>query len=181
MTTKPTDRKLNGLPDHPSPIPTWANRLPLETIKVEAEVLSINPNLLTALVMTESSGNTLAQRFEPGWIYFDHVAEHAKRLGIPPTVEKRLQMTSLGLCQVMGAVAREMGFKGHLRDLLIPKIGLQMGAKKLALCLKHYPRWDEALAAYNGGSPRKDEFGELEPRLQHYVEKVLGYYDQLKT
>lgn len=164
----------------PEKSPAWLHRLPLKLIYAAADKQSVNRDLLTALVMTESSGNHLATRFEAGWVYFVKVAENAKSVGIPVHLEKKFQATSWGLCQVMGSVAREMGFNEHLKQLLIPRVGLEFGAKKLARCLTNYKgSYHDALAAYNGGSARRDEFGELEPMLDEYVKKVMGFFDQL--
>ncbi len=61
------------------------------------------------------------------------------------------QRTSLGLMQIMGAVARERGFKGpRLTDLLDPASGLEWGCKHLAALCRRFD-FEDAITAYNGG------------------------------
>jgi soluble lytic murein transglycosylase-like protein len=60
---------------------------------------------------------------------------------------------SWGLMQLMGEVAREMGFTGtYLSQLCDPPIGLLWGCKKLAQCLDAKGGDPEkALLMWNGG------------------------------
>jgi soluble lytic murein transglycosylase-like protein len=151
-------------------------------IDVMANRYDLDPDLVSAVVMTESSGKRDAVRFEAHWKYFYKPDHFAAELGIKPEDEYKNQATSWGLMQVMGSVAREMGHLGRLEDLLKPHVGLNLGCRKLHQCLK-LERGDyvSALARYNGGSARRDEFGELEDRLQQYVDKVFSFHKELKT
>ena len=129
--------------------------------------------VLAALVMQESAGDPLAIRFEPhyrwlwdvySWEPFRRLTAEEAGLSHPPAdfrgvtgasapTEWAAQRTSWGLCQVMGAVAREHGFRGRfLSALLEPELGAEYGAIHLAKMLR---KWDlpEALSAYNAGSP----------------------------
>lgn len=161
-------------------LPHWALMLPVGRIRLAASKYGINSNLLIALVMTESSGNPAATRYEAHTDkYLVDPDYWSEKLGIPLEEEINCQKTSWGLCQVMGFVARELGYEFHLRSIKQPEVGLDLGAKKLAHCLERWPLWDEALAAYNGGSPRKDKYGHLEPRLESYVKKVYVYLKEL--
>ena len=71
------------------------------------------------------------------------------------------QQASWGLMQVMGAVARERGFKGdYLTELCDPAIGIQYGCAHLVwLKNKLYAKygWQGVLSAYNSGSPDSND------------------------
>ena len=115
-----------------------------------------------AVCYVESSFNEWACRYEPGyrWIPDDLSA-----------TERMCQMTSWGLMQVMGGVAREYGMTGDLTKLCLPTIGLKYGMMHLRRFFDKYKNWTDALASYNGGSPRKNPEGKL--INQSYVDKVL--------
>lgn len=91
------------------------------------------------------------------------------------------QRQSWGLMQVMGATAREYGFKGDfLSELCDPYLGLKYGMIHLRTLLKrHHGVWQDVIASYNAGSPRKDASGKY--GNQAYVDAVLGYWAQYDT
>lgn len=65
--------------------------------------------------------------------------------------------TSWGYCQIMGQVARELGFAGpFLAQLTDPKTNFEYGARKLARCFG-VTRGDTELALlrYNGGGNKE--------------------------
>lgn len=76
--------------------------------------------------------------------------------GVPRDAEWWLQAVSLGLMQVMGAVAREHGYTARcLGDLLgDPESALDLGCRHLKAKLARYPAADrkDAISAYNAGS-----------------------------
>ena len=55
--------------------------------------------------------------------------------------------------QVMGTVARELGFEGPMPQLCEPNIGIYYGCKKLFDLNRRHLTIMDALAAYNAGSP----------------------------
>lgn len=130
---------------------------------------------LVAQVERESSGNPLAMRWEPGYRWF-----------YPPGTipsdeqEKLFQMTSWGLLQIMGATARELGYRepatlwpsSPLK--LDPVTALDLGCVYLK---KMLTRWGGAtrdgLSAYNAGHPTANNYG-------NYVEPILERADALK-
>lgn len=158
-------------------IPPWAMGLPWREIVEACFAESCPVYLLSAIVQVESSGIAEAVRKEPDWKYFYKVDEFAKKLGIPPEEEKALQAQSYGLCQVMGSVARELGFCGPLNDLFDVKTNLKYGARKLHECLERYPFWYDAAAAYNAGSVRKKGANYVN---QRYVDRVRSYMKQFE-
>jgi len=142
-------------------------------VSLAANRHGLEPAVLAALVWKESAGDTHAIRFEPHyrwlwdvyeWKPFRRLTSEEAGRSAPPTdfqgptgasdaTEWAMQRTSWGLCQVMGAVARERGFKGtFLSQLCEPEIGVEYGAMHLALLLR---KWElsDALSAYNAGNP----------------------------
>lgn len=132
-----------------------------------AERHALPPELVAALVAVESGGNRWAVRYEPG---FYELFVHDKRgiAAAPPCsldTEKRGRAMSWGLMQVMGEVARELGFRGaFFTELCDPELGVEYGCRLLvrlrARFLADYG-WPAVLAAYNGGPGAvrgKDDF-----------------------
>ena len=134
--------------------------------------------LVKAFVITESSGETGANRYEPGWRWFLNPKDWARRLRLSTKTEWINQATSFGLMQVVGTVARELGFKGHIPELVFPELGLKYGCLKLKDCIRRYPTQLElAIASYNAGSPRYF-MGKL--INQSYVNKIMSLYNSFK-
>ena len=76
---------------------------------------------------------------------------------------------SYGLCQVMGAVAREHGYSGHLEDLADPAINLDLGAKHLRAKIKQaHGDLRGGLLLYNGGGNKA------------YPERVLAWVKEFQ-
>lgn len=156
----------------------------------------LDANLVEAVCLTESAGNPYAIKPEPSYRYLMNVrtwqpfralsAAERTAASAPadfPTLagsrdqEWQAQRTSWGLMQVMGAVAREHGFREpYLAQLVDIVANLQIGCRHLAGHL----RWakgdiDTALRAYNGGRGGVDS-----PATAPYPIKVHGYLAQLK-
>ena len=137
-------------------------------IVVAARAHGLDPATLAGLVCQESAGKPDAKRHEPGyrWDFGDDPHEHPT---LPPGLslseDLELQKWSYGLCQIMGAVAREHGFAGHLEELLTDTAAnLELGARHLARQMKR-ANGDarQALLYYNGGGD------------QAYDDKVLAW------
>lgn len=123
-----------------------------KTIQLLSTEMGMPVNLVRAVVMTESSGKWDATRFEPGWKYW-----FKRNLGAKG--EKRGQATSWGPMQVMGAVAREMGFTGDFKKLCGSE-GIVYGCRKLKSLYNKHGTWDNAIRAYNTGRPHSTRAGE---------------------
>lgn len=141
-----------------------------ELIVSVSEQNQLDPDLVRAIAQVESSYNPWAMRFEPAWRYFYFPREHADRLMITAQTEEMMQATSWGLMQVMGSVARELGFDLELPRLCIPEMGLNYGCKKLKKLFARYQYEEDVIAAYNAGSPRKEKSGMY--FNQRYVDKI---------
>lgn len=79
---------------------------------------------------------------------------------------------SVGLCQLHTNTARLMGFRGKAKDLYDPKVNLLYASKYLRHQLNRYGgSITKALAAYNAGTCRINDKGEIKNR--QYVNKVM--------
>lgn len=128
-------------------------------MKYRKEVIEVatqsgfNPALVYAICMKESSMDTWAMRFEPGWRWWLDPNKWARRVRVTTRTEEIAQQCSWGLMQVMGTVARERGFSGDLPQLTSPKVGLKYGCAQLAYLFTRYSDVRHVLSAYNTGRP----------------------------
>lgn len=113
----------------------------------EAAFQKLDPALVKAICERESSWKPGANRYEPAF-----EKKYLKKLNLSPA-DSHLRATSFGLMQILGQVARELGYSGPLEGLYKPSLSLRYGCLKLAACLKK-SKGDvtAALLAYNGGS-----------------------------
>ncbi len=140
-------------------------------IKQTSDKYTIPENLVKAVCQVESGMNMWAVRFEPAykWLY------NISNIQLTAT-ETVCQKTSYGLMQVMGSVARELGFVGRfLTQLCDPETGLEYGCKHLKNFYMRYNSWEDAISSYNAGSPKKGDDGKY--INQAYVDKVKMYWD----
>jgi hypothetical protein len=163
----------------------WKEKMPkssacehisFEKIKFIAESYKLDPYMVMAFIRVESGGNPWVNRYEPGWKWFLNPKHWAKRIKISTRTEWMNQATSWGLMQVMGTVARELGFKGELPKLCLAEIGLEYGCKKLRQLMDKYPHVEDAISSYNQGWPRQDELGHY--KNQDYVDKICRYWQK---
>lgn len=153
---------------------SWYTKIRFSLVDPVSAQYKLPENLLAAIIMKESSWNDNVVRYEPHYAWVCDVKGFAKRLNASEATEQMLQMTSWGLCQVMGSVAREYNFQGWLTDLLKPEVNVKIGAQHLKAYLARYPAGiTDAISAYNQGSPRKDPKGKY--LNQDYVDTVLSY------
>lgn len=143
-------------------LPAWAKKWDfLDIIEAKATQFDINVYSLIALVKTESDGNPLSVRYEPGYRWTFEVENFAEMLGASvPTIEC-LQSMSFGLGQVMGGLFFELG--GALEPLphyrwptamLDKRIGLEYACRAWQAKGKNYITPQDKYASYNGGSVR---------------------------
>ena len=139
-------------------------------IKRKAHDYGLPFGLVAAIVEVESDFNTFAVRYETDWKYFVRPFSdfhwHEK-------TEEQSQKFSYGLMQVIGSVARELGFEGRfLTELCDPEIGLEYGCKHLKRYYDRYKDYSKAIVAYNGGPGAVASY-DGSYRNQDYLEKVL--------
>lgn len=132
--------------------------------------------LTQAVIEVESAFVSLRTKYEPHYKYTIGIPDFAHKLGISESTEEVFQKVSWGLMQVMGGVAREYGFQGHLLELCsTPTYGLYFGMRHLFNYYKRYKNMPDAIAAYNAGSPRRIAGGGPYEN-QQYVDKVLAAF-----
>lgn len=124
---------------------------------------SLDAALVCAVVEQESSWDTHAIRYEPGFR-----TRYVAPFGLPPT-EEVARSISWGLMQVIGQVAREHGFGGKfLSALCDPERGLDIGCAALAAKLKSADgNLTRALELWNGGA-KADYAAEVIARIASY-------------
>ena len=145
----------------------------------------LDPRLICALCEVESSWIPWAARHEAGyrWLYeFDpekggtdkytitdlrqnrwrpaiHIGTNPAGSTMP--TELIMQQTSWGLLQIMGATARERGFRSWLTELCDPQVNLEWGCKHLRWMIDHNNAYglpdfrikpEDLAAAWNWGS-----------------------------
>lgn len=122
-----------------------------------ADHYKIERKFLIALVKTESNFNPLAQRYEIGYPYIYSVKELAETVGCSRSTMEHAQKCSYGICQVMGAVAYEAGYRGWPAGLFNVETNLKYACDHIQMLNKKFDllQADEAYAAYNAGAPRK--------------------------
>lgn len=117
-----------------------------------AAVNSLPFALVCAVCEQESSWNPWEIRYEPAF-FIKYVLPLQEKGVIHTDSEARARAFSWGLMQVMGEVARELGYSDHMAKLCDPATGLAIGTKHLAHKL-HEAAGDvpKALQLWNGGS-----------------------------
>ena len=136
----------------------------------EALAQAVDPDLVAAIVTVESSWRPEASRYEPNWKYLFFVKEWSEKTGVAYEEELAHQTMSLGLMQIMGSVARELGYDKRLCQLFEPRWNLRFGVMKLKTLLNKYPSETDVISSYNQGSPRKTAGGHYQN--QAYVDAV---------
>jgi Transglycosylase SLT domain. len=161
-------------------------------IEQAAEQFDIPSEVIEAIVQTESAGNIYAYRTERHyqWLVNAQNKKPFRRLTKAEKTSEKApadfpyikvissrntefmgQQASWGPMQVMGAVAREYGFKCAF-PMLCGIAGIHYGTLHLAKLKKRFFNthgWGGVFAAYNAGSPRRKN-GEYVN--QHYVDTI---------
>jgi soluble lytic murein transglycosylase-like protein len=136
----------------------------------------LREDIVMAICAVESNYDTYAMRYELHWRYHFNVEYYASINKITKDTEHQLQSFSYGVMQVMGSVARELGFQGPLVKVCVPDIGIDLGCKKLKQQLVRYDgEYDKAISAYNQGTAYRELNGDF--RNQNYVNKVMEKVD----
>lgn len=155
----------------------WVSRLPMGIIKRLGQRYGVDPFLIAAICMTESSGRQYVTKLEENYRWLYEPEACAKKFKCSLEDEITGQSTSYGLMQIMGAVMREYGFKDSFDKAFEPETNVDYGTKHLAKFLKKYQRLESAISAYNAGSPRhRPDTTQYEN--QKYVDTVMGYWAQ---
>ena len=143
-----------------------------DVIEKNCQTFGLDFKLIRAIVLTESGGKSSVARYEAQYIYTFRIPFFATKCGISQDTETQLQKMSWGPMQVMGGLARQLGFDGFLPDLCKPDVGIYYGCKYLKSLKSRYSLDEDTIAAYNAGSPRRKADGGYVN--QDYVNKVKG-------
>lgn len=156
----------------------------------------LDPDLIEAIVQKESSGDPFAWNPEPAYRYLWDVRRNQPFRALtaeenaserPPSDFAALagdrdqefwgQQASWGLMQVMGAVARELGFREpYLTKLIDVRINLMLGTRLLKRLLTRLNGSEIlALQAYNGGLG-----GVGKPAPKQYADAVLKIREAIR-
>lgn len=159
---------------------SWADSFVcMDKVKEAATKHNLDYKLMAAICQKESSGNTWAMKYEPGQSI--HITPDykslAKSLNISSDTERICQMCSWGLPQVMGWIARKLGFNGHLTSLCYPENVLEYQAQLITELCTRFTVIDDVIAAYNMGSVKRDVNGVLVN--QSYVDDVKNFMSQI--
>lgn len=135
--------------------------------------------LLTAQVIHESGGIPWATRFERGYRWTFPPSEPRTIVAIPPCssdTEEVCQKTSWGLLQIMGATARELGYREPFLSRLAvdASIALDLGCQYLLRQIDRHGGVERALAAYNAGSPTLEA-------MERYAIPILTRAEDLRV
>jgi soluble lytic murein transglycosylase-like protein len=79
--------------------------------------------------------------------------------------------------QIMGCVARELGFTGILTELVDVQKNVFLGCKKLSQLSKKFTEIDDIISSYNAGAPLRRGYVYIN---QKYVDKVKSEYEKIK-
>lgn len=152
----------------------------IDTISKTAQALCIDENLAISIAMVESGCDwpRASSRFEPAFKWFLFPETFAPQCGVTVDTERVHQATSWGPMHIMGAVARELGFRGALPELFSPEVGVLWACRKLQKLGAKYESDAAVIAAYNAGTPRLRLDGKFEN--QDYVDRVLERLQKLK-
>ena len=175
-------------------VPKWTANLNFSIIREKCQEYRIEPEFLAALVQTESGGNPFAVRaevkklmkengtvvYDSLWKYYYEPDKFAELLGCSKPTEWVGQAMSYGVAQVMGSVARELGFKGWFSELCSWDLGLEYGCKVIRKKMDKYGDSPDTLyAAYNGGSPRKNNAGMFVNQV--HVDRFMAFYREITS
>lgn len=149
----------------------------VEVVRGTAARHGLDPLMVAAIVQQESAWQPWAIRYEPGYRWLWPSADNPYQpKGVSKDTEAIQQKTSWGLMQVMGAVAREHGYRlPFLGGLLQPAMGLEFGCLHLSWLRRRFPKLEDLVSAYNAGRPRLGPGGNLD----HYVGPVLQHMADL--
>lgn len=116
---------------------------------------SLPPELICGQIERESTWNPWQIRYEDGF-YTKYIEKMIASHELTDPTEERARAFSWGLMQVMGEVAREMGYTDHLAQLCDPATGIEVGCRALAHKIAtNEGNLADALLAYNGGGNKQ--------------------------
>lgn len=159
-------------------LPAWYEPVFHDQIEIVAKMHELDPILVASIIAVESGFMPFTARYEEGFKYIRADYRDLARISrVTDETEKTLEKMSIGLMQIMGATARDLGFRGNLAKLFDWQTNLTWGCSYLAKLHKRHTNPESVISAYNAGTPRKigGKFTN-----QEYVDRVLIKYRELK-
>lgn len=148
-------------------------------IEAAAREFRVPADLLAALVIQESGGNEHATRYESSvwtrYVQGNPRWDAARRLGWSDA----LLSSSVGLVQVLGITAWDLGAHDTPAAVMAPQYNLRLGAKYLRRQYDTFQTWRVALMAYNGGPGAGYAAQRGEPINEGYAAAVLAHRAQI--
>jgi len=147
-------------------------------IDAASAATGLDRGMIAALILTENAPcDPLARRVENDF-YYRYIHGKPSWVGAPFYSYPEIIAASFGLVQIMFTTAGEVARKHNVRwdgkpwSLFEPGLNIRLGASKLKDCIaKHGER--EGVAAYNSGTPRRNDAGELVN--ERYVKRFESY------
>ena len=145
----------------------------------------LDPDLVAAFCCVESSFNPQAVRYEAKF-HKKYIDPHPLYAYLDTKIQFLLS-SSLGLMQVMGVLAHELGLPiARLSEMYQPATGLDYGCKKLKILFDRYADTSanperlitHVISAYNAGNVRFKKDGKYVN--QPYVDKVWAKYQEYR-
>lgn len=136
--------------------------------KSVAKAAGLDGALVCAVVEQESSWDPWSIRYEPDF-FTRYVLPLQEKNIIHTDTEARARAFSWGLMQLMGQVAREVGYTGNLAALCAPATGLHWGCIHLAKKFREAGGDQaKALQLWNGGG-NPNYAAEVLARVKNYA------------
>jgi hypothetical protein len=126
---------------------------------------SLSRRLVFSVILTESSGNEWAYRYEEGYPWLVTPNQIARKIGCSNDSMVAMQSSSWGLMQVMGANYYQLGGTGYATEMIRPSLGIEYGCKMLKKFALKYKEPKDIYAAYNAGSVIKSSDGQYRNQL----------------
>lgn len=129
-----------------------------EKIIKNAEKHGLQHEIVWGICQVESNFNPYAVRYEPGYKWLFNPRE-LRPINCAFETECAQQRTSYGLMQVMGAVFRELGYRGWLTQIICDiDTQLEYGCRYLWNLISRYG-FEGGIEAYNAGIPQQGQSG----------------------
>jgi len=134
-----------------------------------ANAWNLFPEVVCGMIERESSWDPWVIRYEPAF-FLRYIEKLIANQMVHDATEARARSFSWGLGQVMGELARELGYTGHLAMLCDPQTGITWLCRALVRKLKSQNgNLHDALQAYNGGAN------------PNYADEVLALAEKYKV